>query len=210
MRDPPATLLAATISTYWLCAGVMIFRVRRKTRKPVGVVPEQGLERLMWIIWVPLIAAWITLPYLAISHTAPLLAVPELVRAHPALAALRWAAALCGVFCLAMTIECWLRMGKSWRIAVTPRDRTKLVTDGLYAFIRHPIYALSILLMLCSAVVVATLPMLVVAVVHITLMLVKARNEERFLLENHGDAYAAYCRNTGRFFPRIRASRSQP
>jgi protein-S-isoprenylcysteine O-methyltransferase Ste14 len=209
VRDLPTVLLTATIWTYWFCAGVMIRRVRRKTRKSAGVVPEQGLERLMWIIWVPLIVAWIVLPYLAISRTAPLLAVPEFARAEPALVAVRWGAAICAIFCLALTIECWLRMGKSWRIAVMPRDRTELVTDGLYGFIRHPIYALSILLMLCSAVVVATLPMLAVAVLHIALMLIKARNEERFLLQSHGDAYAAYCRKTGRFFPRLRASRSQ-
>jgi len=99
-------------------------------------------------------------------------------------------------------------MGKSWRMAVTPRERTELVTTGLYAYLRHPIYALSILLMLCSAVVVATVPMLVVAAIHIALMVLKARNEERFLLTVHGDAYRSYCRRTGRFFPWPRAQDS--
>jgi len=37
-------------------------------------------------------------------------------------------------------------------MAVTPGERTELVTTGLYRSIRHPIYALSILLVAASAV----------------------------------------------------------
>ena len=91
----------------------------------------------------------------------------------------------------------------SWRMAVTPGERTELVTGGLYGHIRHPIYALSILLMLCSCIVVPTPPMLVVAAIHVALMMVKARNEEAFLSGAHGEAYAAYCAQTGRFIPRL-------
>jgi protein-S-isoprenylcysteine O-methyltransferase Ste14 len=47
--------------------------------------------------------------------------------------------------------------------------------------------------------------MFVVAVVHATLMILKARNEERFLLDLHGEAYARYCARTGRFLPRAAA-----
>jgi protein-S-isoprenylcysteine O-methyltransferase Ste14 len=54
-------------------------------------------------------------------------------------------------------------------------------------------------------VVVATVPMLVVAAIHVVLMVLKARNEEQFLLSVHGDAYRSYCRRTGRFFPRLQS-----
>ena len=70
---------------------------------------------------------------------------------------------------------------------------------------RHPIYALSILLMLCTLVVVPTLPVAVIAFIHIALMIVKAHNEERFLVGLHGAAYRHYLDRTGRFFPRLRA-----
>ena len=46
--------------------------------------------------------------------------------------------------------------------------------------------------------------MLVVGLVHLVLMIVKARNEERHLLAVHGDAYARYIERTGRFVPRLR------
>lgn len=194
--------MAATIWAYWFYVGAMIVRVRRRTRKLPGVVPKQTLERFMWVVWVPLVAAWMTLPYLAATRAHAPWAIPDFAR-EPAYAALRWIAAATGVACLALSIECWTRMGKNWRIAVTPDEKTDLVTTGLYGHIRHPIYSLSILLMLCTTVVVPTFPMAAVAAVHIALMLLKARNEERFLLVAQGEAYARYCRRTGRFFPRV-------
>jgi len=83
-----------------------------------------------------------------------------------------------------------------------PGQKTALVTDGLYASIRHPIYAFNILLVLCSMVVVPVIPMVLVATPHIVFMLLKARREEQFMRETHGQIYIDYCKRTGRFFPR--------
>jgi protein-S-isoprenylcysteine O-methyltransferase Ste14 len=209
MKDLPATVLTATIWTYWFCVAVMAVRVRRRTRKLSGVVPKQPLEQAMWTLWVPLVAAWLALPYLAASSGGPPWALPAFALEQGYLTA-RWIAAVVGVVCLALTMECWIRMGKNWRMAVAPDQQTELVTSGLYGHIRHPIYALSILLMVGSVVVVPTVPMTVVAALHVALMLVKARNEERFLLEAKGEAYARYCRRTGRFVPRLGGHRPHP
>jgi protein-S-isoprenylcysteine O-methyltransferase Ste14 len=202
MRDLPAAVLTATIWAYWLTVGVMIVRVQRRARGLAGVVPRQRVEQLMWLVWVPLVFAWLALPYLAATRTSAPWAVPDFARG-PGFATLRWVAAPIGVLCFALSIGCWRRMGRSWRMAVIPGERTELVTGGLYGYVRHPIYALSILFMLCSVIVVPTPPMLVVAAIHIALMVVKARNEETFLLGMHGDAYAAYRARTGRFLPRF-------
>jgi protein-S-isoprenylcysteine O-methyltransferase Ste14 len=195
-------LLAATISAYWFGVGVMIVRVRRHTRRVVGVVPGQRLERMMWLIWVPLVAAWIVLPWLALDRVHGSLALPAFARGDPLYAAVRLAAAVIAVGCLAATIKCWARMGKDWRMAVTAEPNQALITDGLFARIRHPIYAFSILLMIATMVVVPTWPMIGLGVVHIALMVMKAGNEERHMLANHGDDYARYLARTGRFLPR--------
>lgn len=201
--DVPGTVLTATIWAYWIGVGAMIVRVRRHARKAAGVVPEQSLERFMWIVWVPLVAGWILLPWQALQRTDAPFGLPEFARAglYPAL---RVAAALLAVACLAGTIKCWSRMGKDWRMAVTPGEDQALITDGMFSRVRHPIYALSILLMLCTMAVVPTVPMLALGVVHIALMVVKAVNEERHLLARHGAAYAQYLAATGRFVPRLR------
>jgi protein-S-isoprenylcysteine O-methyltransferase Ste14 len=204
MRDLPCFVMAATVWAYWACVGAMIVRVRRRTRKLSGIVPSQRLEQLMWIVWVPLVAAWMLLPYVAAGSTSAPWQLPAFARELPMLL-LRWAAVAVGLACLGLSIHCWRRMGRNWRMAVAPDQPTELVTTGLYGLVRHPIYALSILLMLCTVVVVPTVPVGAMALIHISLMLAKARNEERFLTGRHGAAYQRYMQRTGRFVPRLRA-----
>lgn len=202
MQDLPLTFLVMTICAYWTGVGVMVVRIRRATRKVVGIVPEQRLERLMWLVWVPLVAAWVAVPWATLAGSRSVPGLPDFTLREPAYAAFRWIAAIAAMAALALTIKCWLRMGSDWRMDVAPGRKTELITDGLFARVRHPIYALSILLMLCSAAIVPTLPMALIAAVHIVLMNVKARNEERHLQGVHGEAYAQYLRRTGRFLPR--------
>ena len=202
MKDLPGILLTATIWAYWFGIGLMIVRARRKTRQLAGLIPEQPLEQFMWIIWVPLVAAWIALPYLALVRSHGLLAVPEFARADSGYASLRWIASIGAMASLLLTTVCWSRMGLHWRMAVSVKGEEGLITDGPFRYIRHPIYALSMLLMICSAIVVPTLPMLVVAVTHLVLTHFKARNEERHLLAVHGEAYRRYLARTGRFLPK--------
>ncbi len=198
----PGLVLAATVSAYWLGVGVMIARVRRHTRRTADVVPAQPLERIMGLVWLPVVVAWIALPWWALTRAPGWLALPEFARGIAGYEGLRFLAAVVGVACLAGTIRCWARMGSDWRMAVTVGERQPLITDGLFRRVRHPIYALSILLMLCTVTIVPTPPMALIAVVHVSLMVVKARNEERHMLAMHGEAYARYLAMTGRFVPR--------
>jgi len=202
MRDLPGVLLTATVWAYWLGVGMMIVGAHRKTHRLAGLVPEQRLERFMWIVWVPLVAAWVSLPFLALVRTHALLAMPVFVHQSAAYAWLRWIAAVCAVICLLLTSVCWSRMGTHWRMDISLKGEEELITDGPFRHVRHPIYALSMLLMICSAVVVPTLPMLVVAIAHLVLSYFKARNEENHLLTVHGDLYRRYLARTGRFFPK--------
>jgi protein-S-isoprenylcysteine O-methyltransferase Ste14 len=208
MRDWPAIFLTATIWAYWVGVGVMIARVHRATHRLGGLVPEQRLERSMWLIWVPLVAAWLTLPYLALVRSHAPLAVPLFAREIPAYSTLRWIATLVAVICLLLTSLCWSRMGTRWRMDVSVEGKEELITDGPFRHVRHPIYALSMLLMACSVIVVPTVPMLIVGAMHFVLMQLKARNEERHLITVHGDIYRRYLARTGRFVPSWPASRA--
>jgi protein-S-isoprenylcysteine O-methyltransferase Ste14 len=202
MTDLPAQWLAIIVWSYWFCVGVMIVRTRRRRRKLAGIVPEQSLERFMWLVFLPLVSAWCVLPYLASHRAYAPWSVAASLRESP-YEFLRWAAVACAVVALALSIACWRQMGRNWSMAVTTHADTELVTGGLYGSVRHPIYALSIGLMVCTLVIVPTWPMLVVAVIHIVQMVTKALNEERFLHQQMGARYDAYCAKTGRFWPRF-------
>jgi protein-S-isoprenylcysteine O-methyltransferase Ste14 len=206
MRDLPLLVAALTVCAYWLRVGAMVIRARRTQHRDVGVIPERPAERAMWLLFVPAVLAWCTLPWLGLTHDNGPFAVPPFVRQSIGFETLRWIAAAAVATCLVMTIRCWRRMGRDWRMDISD-DNTTLITDDLFARVRHPIYAFSIAMMIATAVVLPTWPMLVVAVAHVTLMNVKARNEESHLVRMHGDAYAHYVQRTGRFLPRA-ASRN--
>src|SRR5207249_896308 len=207
MKDLPGVLLTATIWSYWIGVGVMIVRVRRKTHSLAGLVPMQSLEKLMWIVWVPVVVAWAVLPYLSLSHGGPM-SLPSFFAGDPPYTALRWVAGFTALACLLLTSLCWARMGTSWRMDVRPDSKNDLITDGPFRYVRHPIYALSMMLMVCTVIVVPTFSMLLVAILHIGLMNLKARHEERHLLGVHGERYRIYVSHTGRFVPTIHFRRS--
>jgi protein-S-isoprenylcysteine O-methyltransferase Ste14 len=205
MQDVPLAALTATLLCYWVGVGVMIVRVRRALRRSAAGNGPERFERFspMWIVWLALVAAWIGIPWVTLTHPAKLPALLSFAGA-PAYGALRWTAAIVAIVALAGTIKCWKRMGSNWRMDIGVATRAPLITDGIFAHVRHPIYAFSILLMLCSVAIVPSAPMLVVAAVHIAMMNAKARSEERHLLAVHGEAYARYIRASGRFLPRRR------
>lgn len=207
----PALLLGITMLLYWGCVLAMAVKVRRRARGIRRVLlPAARVEQLMWLVWLPLVGLWISVGFLAAwrpqaAVVAPLL--PASVYATATYLAIRFAATAVACACLGLSIVCWRRMGRQWRMGIDPSQETRLIDSGPFARVRHPIYALSIVLMLCTALIVPGLAVWIMAAVHIGLMHLKARNEERFLSGRLGDAYAAYMARTGRFIPRWRPGR---
>jgi protein-S-isoprenylcysteine O-methyltransferase Ste14 len=97
-----------------------------------------------------------------------------------------------------------LQMGANWRIGVDPSERTSLVTSGVFAVVRNPIFTamgitgLGLTLVVPNAIAIAGLVGLLVA-----LELQVRVVEEPYLRTVHGSAYAVYAASTGRFLPRI-------
>ncbi len=157
----------------------------------------------MWALWVPAIVLWQILPVVAGSSDRVLLATPSLALTNPAILIIRHAAASVAVLAFALTVPCWLGMGSNWSMAIVPGKRCRLITDGMFSYVRHPIYALSILLMCTTMMVTLTLPMMIVGAIHITMLYLKATSEEGYLRQIHGQQYAEYCQVTERFVPRL-------
>jgi protein-S-isoprenylcysteine O-methyltransferase Ste14 len=106
--------------------------------------------------------------------------------------------------CLAATLYAQLAMGESWRVGVDESERTDLVTGGPFAVVRNPIFAamiptsLGLTFMVPNVVAFAGFAALVLAL-EIQVRLV----EEPYLRAAHGQAYASYAAQTGRFAPRV-------
>jgi protein-S-isoprenylcysteine O-methyltransferase Ste14 len=95
-------------------------------------------------------------------------------------------------------------MGTSWRIGVDDTERTGLVTTGVFAVVRNPIFTAMVLaqagmtLLAPTAVSAVALACLVLAV-----QLQVRVIEEPYLARVHGAAYLGYAGRTGRFLPRL-------
>ena len=196
-RPWPVAIVAAVVSVYWLCVLVMVARSWVRFRGPAGALPKTRLERRMWLVWAPNTAAWIGLPWLAWDRADRWLDVPSRL---PAVAG--WVAAVLAVLAFWLTSRCWLAMGSNWTMAVNPKKKTELITQGAFGVVRHPIYALSLLLMCCTVVAIPLWPVWLVGAIHIAMILTKASSEERYLRQVHGVSYEQYCRVTDRFLPR--------
>jgi protein-S-isoprenylcysteine O-methyltransferase Ste14 len=203
----PALGLGLIMSTYWLYVGFMILRNGRRTGRTKNMlIPSQRKERWLMGLWAPLVWGWISLPFAAVIHPRgryPVLDLPDIVYSNSVLTLVRFLALGVALSCLLLSIRCWRYMGNSWRIAIDPTQENRLISDGPFAFVRHPIYALSILLMLATAVILPSPLMLALALVHILMITLKARSEESFLRARYGVLYDEYCRRTGRFMPRF-------
>lgn len=105
-----------------------------------------------------------------------------------------------GVLGLLLVIVAQFGMGASWRIGV-PEEKTGLVTSGLFAFVRHPIYT-GLYALLAAIVLLSPSPWTVMGALWLgSLLALQARLEEAHLVQLHGDLYRAWAERTGRFFP---------
>jgi len=87
---------------------------------------------------------------------------------------------------------------------VSPRGPGKLLTEGLYAYVRHPRYVEIWLGLMGFAFFTNHLAMYVLVAIYWPVMYAMVLLEERELRERFGEAYEAYCRRTPRFIPRLR------
>lgn len=140
---------------------------------------------------------------MVLGLAGPLLAVAGVVAADPPLA-VQVAGLVLALVGFAATLAAQTGMGASWRIGVDVDERTDLVTTGVFAHVRNPIFTamvaaqLGVVLMVPTWVSVLALISLAVAVE----LQVRAV-EEPYLRAVHGAAYASYAAATGRFVPGI-------
>lgn len=81
-----------------------------------------------------------------------------------------------------------------------PKDDSRLVRDGLYGIVRHPIYAGVLLLAFGVGALTGSTSRLAVAAALLALLNAKANREEGWLLERYPE-YAAYRREVPKLFP---------
>lgn len=100
------------------------------------------------------------------------------------------------------TVVAQLQMGESWRVGVDAQEETALVTHGLFARVRNPIFTAMVVgfaglaLLVPNAVAIAGVLLAVVG-----LQLQVRFVEEPYLCGVHGRHYQRWAARSGRFLP---------
>ena len=151
---------------------------------------ETALLTLAWAgFFVPLV--WVASPWLPFAD-------------YP----LRGGPLVAGVACYASGLWLFFRshadLGTSWSITLEIREQHRLVTDGVYRRIRHPMYSA---LLLYSVGQALALPNWVAGPSYLVafglLLASRLAAEERMMLERFGDDYASYMARTKRLVPGV-------
>jgi len=112
-----------------------------------------------------------------------------------------------GVFVISLGIR-WTAqrsLGRQWSFTLETAEGHRLITGGIYSYIRHPIYTSLVLW-------AAAQPFLLQnalagwggAVAVALIWLIRVPREERMMLEKFGDQYRQYMARTGRLMPKRR------
>lgn len=84
-----------------------------------------------------------------------------------------------------------------------PRENGKLTTDGLYKYVRHPMYTSVILLTFGIAILSGNIIKYILVVALLILFYIKSNYEEKYLQDQYPE-YKKYAKETPRFFPFIK------
>jgi protein-S-isoprenylcysteine O-methyltransferase Ste14 len=108
------------------------------------------------------------------------------------------ALASCGV---AVFILALASFGASWRIGIDAKTPGGLVTTGMFALSRNPIFVSIDLYAFGTFLINGTLGFLLLALILAAGVHYQILQEENFLRRTYGKAYQDYCRRTPRYFP---------
>ncbi|MGL4811350.1 MAG: protein-S-isoprenylcysteine O-methyltransferase [Beijerinckiaceae bacterium] len=95
-------------------------------------------------------------------------------------------------------------LGRNWSVSLQTRENHKLITHGIYARIRHPMYTAFWLWAVAQALL---LPNWIAGLSGLigfgTLYALRVGPEERLMLDRFGAEYQAYMQRTGRLWPQF-------
>jgi protein-S-isoprenylcysteine O-methyltransferase Ste14 len=100
---------------------------------------------------------------------------------------------------LLWTLCAQFQMGRSWRIGIDTREATELVTSGLFARSRNPVFLAMRVCLFSLALLQFNAITLALFLVGDLVMQFQVRLEEAFLRQRHGAAYVEYYRRVRRW-----------
>jgi protein-S-isoprenylcysteine O-methyltransferase Ste14 len=91
-------------------------------------------------------------------------------------------------------------LGNSWRVGIDRENSGRLVTTGIFARSRNPIYISLELLCAGTFLLQGRLIFLITTIFALITLHIQILQEEEFLLQLHGEEFKRYCSKVARYF----------
>ena len=96
-------------------------------------------------------------------------------------------------------------LGRNWTPTLGLREEHTLVTEGVFKYIRHPMYAAHLLWAVALPLILTNwIAGFSFLVAQIPQYLLRIREEEGMMLDQFGEVYQEYMDRTGRFLPKLK------
>ena len=115
----------------------------------------------------------------------------------------RWVGVGIGVLCVFGIYWLFSSIGSGITPTSATRKEHKLVTHGIYRYIRHPLYTFGSSMFVSFAIMADNGFIAALGILTFILMAIRTPKEEASLIEKFGDEYREYMKRTGRFLPKI-------
>ena len=112
---------------------------------------------------------------------------------------LRIAGLLAGVFAVMFFASATITMKTNWRVGI-PKEKTELVTNGIYRWSRNPAFVGFDLLYLSICLLFFNIPLLLVSIWAAVMLHFQILQEENHMKEMFGEDYIAYMKHTCRYW----------
>jgi protein-S-isoprenylcysteine O-methyltransferase Ste14 len=115
----------------------------------------------------------------------------------------RWFGFGLGVIVVGLIYWLFASIGSGITPVSATRKEHKLVTHGIYRWVRHPLYIVGSSLYVSFGLMADNWFIILLAVLAFIAMAVRTPKEEANLIEKFGDEYREYMKRTGRFLPKF-------
>ncbi len=122
----------------------------------------------------------------------------------------RWLGVGIGILCVLGIYWLFSSIGSGITPTSATRTEHKLVTNGIYRYIRHPLYTFGASMFVAFGMMADSWFIAALGILTFILMAIRTPKEEANLIEKFGDEYREYMKSTGQFFPKFGNNNTNP
>jgi protein-S-isoprenylcysteine O-methyltransferase Ste14 len=177
-----------------LSPGIVLTRVFLLKKSGIQAMKFGNIDKTDFLI-VPFVIFYFYI-VLAAAFAWPAVSTQEFFRSE----IISWAGVLLCLVGLLLLLWSVVSFGQSFRVGIDTDHPDRLITDGVFAFSRNPIYVAFAIVLFGEFLIFSNWIRLIYVAAAAWLFHRQVRREEEYLKRHYGGAYVEYCNRVRRYF----------